>query len=72
MYITTCKTDDQCKLDAWNRAPKASARGQYRRTGGKERWGEVQDGGEHMYTCDQFMLMDGKNHHNTVIILQLK
>ena len=30
--------------------------------------------GEHMYTCGQFMLMYGKNHHNTVkvVILQFK
>ena len=28
--------------------------------------------GGHMYTCGQFMLMYGKNHHNIVIILQLK
>lgn len=26
----------------------------------------------HIYTCSQFMLMYGKNHHNIVIILQLK
>ena len=28
--------------------------------------------GGHMYTCGQFMLIYGKNCHNTVIILQLK
>ena len=32
--------------------------------GGSGRWG-------HMYTCGQFMLMRGKNHHNIVIFLQL-
>ena len=41
-----------------------------------ERWGEEGAGrvewGEHMYTCGPFMLMYGKNHHNIVIILQLK
>ena len=26
----------------------------------------------HMYTCGQFMLIYSKNHHNIVIILQLK
>ena len=32
----------------------------------------VQDG-QHMYTCDQFMSMYGKNHYNIVKqILQLK
>ena len=46
--------------------------GTIQKDGGEREMGEVQDGGEHMYTCDQFMLMDGKNHHNTVIILQLK
>ena len=29
---------------------------------------EVASGwGEHMYTCSQFMLMYGKNHHNIVM-----
>ena len=28
--------------------------------------------GAQMYTCGQFMLMYGKNHHNIVIILHLK
>ena len=32
----------------------------------------IQDRGGHIYTCGQFMLMYGKNHHNIVIILQLK
>ena len=42
-----------------------------------EGWGEegggkgVQDGGTHV-PCGWFMLMYGKNHHNTVISLQLK
>ena len=27
--------------------------------------------GVHMYTCDWFMFMYGKTHHNIVIILQL-
>ena len=28
-------------------------------------------GRAHMYTCGHFLLMNGKNHHNIVIILQL-
>ena len=31
----------------------------------------VQDGG-HMYTCGLFISVYGKNHHNFVIIYQLK
>ena len=36
-----CKIDDQCKFDAWSRAPKASALGQPRRIGlgGGSGWG---------------------------------
>ena len=64
MYITICKTDEPCKFNAWNRAPKASVLGQPR---GIE-WGgrRVQDGGPHVLTCGQFTLMQGKNHHNIV------
>ena len=25
MYITMCKTDDQCKFESWSRAPKSGA-----------------------------------------------
>ena len=35
-------------------------------------WEEGSRGREHMYTCDWFMLMYGRNQHNIVIILQLK
>ena len=46
MYITTFKIDDQCKLYACSRAPKAGALGQPRGMG----WGGgVQDGGTHVY-----------------------
>ena len=58
MYIAMCETDDQCKLDAWSRAPKAGARGQT--PGGMER----EEG--HMYTRGWFMSMYGKNYHNIV------
>jgi len=37
-------------------------------------WGRCAGGSgwwRHMYTCGQFMLMCGKNHHNIVIFLQL-
>ena len=34
--------------------------------------GGVSEQGEHMYTCGRFMLMYGENHHNVLIILQLK
>ena len=55
-----------------SRAPRAGALGQPR---GIE-WGgrEAGDSGwrAHKYTYDRCMLMDGKNHHNSVIIFQLK
>ena len=35
-------------------------------------WEEGSRGREHMYTCDLFMLMNGRNQHDVVIILQLK
>ena len=31
----------------------------------------IQEGG-HMYTCDHFILMYAKSHHNITIILQFK
>ena len=66
MYITICKTDDQCKLHAWSRAFKAGTLGQPRGMG----WGgRTERGfrmGGHMYTHGWFMLTHGKNHHNTV------
>ena len=46
MYITICKTDDQCKLDSLSRAPKGSALGQPRGMGWGGRWEEVWDGGD--------------------------
>ena len=65
MYITICKTDDQCKFNAWSRALKASALGQPR---GME-WGGMREGfrmGGHMHTHGWFMSMYGKNHHNII------
>ena len=44
MYITTCKTDDQCKFDAWSRTLKVGALGQPR----EMEWGEVSGWGD---TC---------------------
>ena len=38
MYLATSKTDDQCKLNARSRAPKASALGQSRGIGWGGRW----------------------------------
>ena len=38
MYITICKTDDQCKFKAWSRAPKAGVLEQPRGMGWEERW----------------------------------
>ena len=35
---------------------------------GIHNWGGV----THVYTCGQFMLIYSKNHHNIVIMLQLK
>ena len=72
MSIIICKIDDQGKFDAWSWAPKASALGQPRGIGWEGRWAGGSGWGGHMYTCGPFMLMYGKNHHNIVIILQLK
>ena len=54
MYITICEIDHQSKFDSWNRALKASERGQpwgMGREGGER---GVQDGG-HTYTHGWFM-----------------
>ena len=69
MYITVCKIEDQFKFNARSRAPKTGVLGQPRgiRWGGRlegcsgcgRGWGD-------MYTCGQFMLIYGKNHHNIV------
>ena len=61
MYIAICKKDNQCRFDAWSRAPKAGALGQPRGIG----WGGFRMEG-HRYTHGWFMLMYGKNHHNIV------
>ena len=51
MYATICKTDDQWELNSWSKAPKASALGQPRGIGWRERWvGDLGWGG-HIYTC---------------------
>ena len=70
--IETCtkKIHDQCKFDAWKRAPKASALGQPKGIG----WGRrVQDGGN---TCipvaDSCWCMAKPSQYCKVIILQLK
>ena len=39
---------------------------------GWDRGEGVSEKGEHMYTSGRFMLMYGENHHNVLIILQLK
>ena len=51
MYITVCKTGDQCKFNAWRRAPKAGALGQPRgmEWDGKEGGRGVRDGGTHVH-----------------------
>ena len=72
MYITICKIDDQCKIDAWSRALKAGDSGTTQRDGvGWEVGGGVQDRGTRVHH-GWFMSMYGKNQHNIVIILQLQ
>ena len=66
MCITTYKIDDQCKFNAWSRAPKAHALGQPRGTGSGGKWKGSSGCEGHMYTCDWLMLMYGKNHYNIV------
>ena len=68
MYITICKI----KFYAWNRAPKAGALGQPRGGGWGGKWKGDSGWRVHMYTYGWFMLMYDWNHHNIVIILQLK
>ena len=65
MYITICKTDDQCWFDARSGVPKAGALGQLRRIGwGARLGGGVQDGSSHVYLWP--VHVDSKNHHNIV------
>ena len=60
MYIFICETNLQSRLDA-----RGWCTGMTQRDGmGKEVGGGVQDG-EHVYTCDGFMLMYGKT--NTIL-----
>ena len=71
MYITICKTDDQNKFNAWNRAPKGGALGQPRGIG----WGGRREG--HVYTCVHLWLIhvdvwQKPSQCCKVIILQLK
>ena len=49
MYITICKTDDQCKYDTWSKSPKVGALGQPRGIRWEQRWEEVQDGVTYVY-----------------------
>ena len=56
---------------ARSRAPKASALGQPRGIGLGGTWDSGSDGGIQMYNCGQFMLIQGKNHHNVAILIQL-
>ena len=71
MYITICKTVDQCKFGAWSRAPKTSVLGQPRGIGWREVGGGRRIGRTHVYL---WLLHVGvwQNHHNIVIILQSK
>ena len=48
MYITLCKIDDQCKFNAWSRAPKAGTLGKPRGMGQGRRW---EGGPEWWDTC---------------------
>ena len=61
--ITTCKIDDQCKFDAWNRELKAGS-GTTQRDGLGREVGAGFRLQRHMYTHGWFMSMCGKNHHN--------
>ena len=70
MYITICKTDDQCKFDTEGRTLKTGALGQPRGMGWGGKWEGVQDGGTyvHPWLCmAKFMSMYGKKHHNIVL-----
>ena len=46
--------------------------GTTQRDGAGREVGEGFRKGGHMYTCDQFILMYAKSHHNVAIILQFK
>jgi len=56
----------------WHREPKVSALWQPGGMWRRGRWEEVSGGRGHMYAYGRFMLLYGKNHHNIIIILQLK
>ena len=72
MYITTCKTDEQCKFNAWSRAPKVGSLGQPRGIVSGGKWEGGSGCGGHVYTCGRFMLMYGQNHHNIVKCMHAK
>ena len=75
--IVTCilpyvKQMTKCKFDIWSRIPKASTQGQARGIGCGGRWNR--DSGwckTHEYLWPIHVDV-GKNHHNIIIILQLK
>ena len=71
MHITRCKIDDQCKFDAWSRAPKASALGQPRGVGlGREVGGSFRMGGTHVYLI-HVDVWQKPSQYCKVVILQL-
>ena len=74
IHITIGKIDTQWEFAVWPRKPKAGALlcDNLEGRDGEERRREVQEGGDICVSNGQFMLMYGKNHHNIVIILQLK
>ena len=73
MYITICKIDDQCKFNAWSRAPKADVLEQPRRIGWRRRWEGAQDGGTRVYMWQIHVdIWQKPSQNRKVIILQLK
>ena len=72
MYITMCEIDHQSKLDAWNRALRASAMEQPGGMGWEGGGRAVQDR-RHLYTYGWFMsVMPKPPQYCKVISLQLK
>ena len=73
MYFAICKTDDQCKSDAWSTANKAGALGQPEGCGGEGRWSGVHDEGTHVHPWLIHVDVSWKPpQYYTVISLQLK
>ena len=73
IHITICKTDNQCELDGWGRAPKSGALWQSEGIGCGGGWEGVQDGRDTWIPmADSTDVWQKSSRYCKVIILQLK